>query len=106
MSGPAQTSGLAIGSLATGILFLFFAAAIAAIITGHISRADSKRSGGRKTGSGLALTELLLGYTGVAAIPLLIIAAIAIPNLLQARTAANEAAAISSLQSSNSAAVM
>jgi type IV pilus assembly protein PilA len=106
VSGPAETSGLAIGSLVSGIFFLFFPAAIAAIILGHISRADIKRSGGRKTGSGLALTGLILGYTGVAVIPFLIIAAIAIPNLLRSRIAANEAAAVSSLRTLNSALVM
>jgi type II secretory pathway pseudopilin PulG len=106
MSGPAETSGLAIGSLVSGLFFLFFPAAIAAIIMGHISRADIRRSGGRKTGSGLALTGLILGYTGVAVIPFLIIAAIAIPNLLRSRIAANEAAAVSSLRTLNTAAII
>lgn len=43
---------------------------------------------------GLAITGLVLGYLGIAMIPLiLIIAAIAIPNLLRARMAANESSA-------------
>jgi type IV pilus assembly protein PilA len=97
-----ETSGLAIGSLVCGILFFFFPTAIAAIAMGHISRAEIRRSGGRKTGDGMALAGLILGYIGVAIIPLiLIIAAIAIPNLLRARMVANESLAIISLQSLN-----
>jgi type IV pilus assembly protein PilA len=100
------TNGLAIVSLVCGILFFFFPAAVAAIIFGHISRSDIRRSGGRKTGSGLALAGLILGYTGVALIPVvLIIAAIAIPNLLRAKAAANETMAVASLKEINLAMV-
>ena len=78
------TSGLAIVSLLCGILFFIFPSAVAAIIFGHISRSDIRRSGGRKTGAGMALQGLSSGYIGVAIIPvILIIAAIAIPNLLR-----------------------
>jgi hypothetical protein len=49
---------------------------------------------GRLKGDGMALAGLIMGYLSVAAIPfVLIIAAIAIPNLLRARMAANESAA-------------
>jgi type II secretory pathway pseudopilin PulG len=52
----------------------------------------------------MALAGLILGYIGVAIIPfILIIAAIAIPNMLQARMAANEAMAIVSLRTLNAA---
>jgi type II secretory pathway pseudopilin PulG len=53
----------------------------------------------------MAIAGLILGYFGVALIPLLIIAAIAIPNLLRARIAANEASAVGSLRTLNIAAV-
>jgi type IV pilus assembly protein PilA len=94
--GPAETSGKAIGSLICGLLFFFFPISIVAIILGHLSLAEIRRSGGRLTGRGMAMTGLVLGYLGVSVIPILIIAAIAIPNLLRARIAANEASALGS----------
>jgi len=105
-AGQAQTSGKAIGSLICGLLFFLVPAAIAAIILGHISLADIRRAGGRLKGHGLAVAGLVLGYGGIAIIPLvLIIAAIAIPNLLRAKMAANEASAVGSLRTINTAAI-
>ena len=97
-AGIPQTSGKAIGSLICGIIniFPFF---VAAIILGHLSLSDIKKSAGRLKGQGLAIAGLVLGYLGVVAIPfILIIAAIAIPNLLRARIAANESSAAGSLR--------
>jgi len=100
------TSGLAIVSLLCGILFFIFPAGVAAIIFGHISRSDIRRSGGRKTGAGMALAGLILGYIGTAIIPIiLIVGAIIIPNLLRSRIAANEASAVGSLRTLNVAAL-
>jgi type IV pilus assembly protein PilA len=100
------TSGLAIVSLLCGILFFIFPSAVAAIIFGHISRSDIRRSGGRKTGAGMASAGLILGYVGVVMIPIiLIVAAIAIPNLLRAKVVANEVSAIASLRTLNMAAM-
>lgn len=104
--GEAQTSGMAIGSLITGIFFFVLPSAIAAVILGHISRSEIRRSAGRKKGSGMALAGLILGYAGIAIIPFFIIAAIAIPNLLRSRIAANEASVVSSLRTINSALVL
>ena len=92
------TSGKAIGSLVCGVFFIFLPAAVAAIILGHISRSEIRRSAGRLRGSGMALAGLILGYMGASVIPLMIIAAIAIPNLLRARMAANEASAAASVR--------
>jgi type IV pilus assembly protein PilA len=104
--GPTQTSGKAIGSLICGILFFFFPSAVVAIILGHLSLSDIRKERGRLTGHGLAMAGLVLGYVGVAVIPVvLIIAAIAIPNLLRARTAANEATALGSLRIIETAAI-
>lgn len=98
-SAPTETSGKAIASLICGILFFFLPAAVAAIILGHLSLAEIRRSAGRLAGEGTAIAGLVLGYIGVAFIPfILIIAAIAIPNLLRARMAANEASAVGSLR--------
>jgi type IV pilus assembly protein PilA len=96
---PPATSGMAIGSLISGIFSFFFPAAIAAIVLGHIARSNIRKSGGRLAGDGMALAGLILGYIGLAFIPvILIIAAIAIPNLLRARIAANESSAVSSIR--------
>ena len=67
---------------------------ILAIIFGHLSVSEIRKSAGRLKGEGMAIAGLVLGYVGLAAIPvILIIAAIAIPNLLRARVAANESSA-------------
>jgi len=94
-----KTSALAIASLVFGCLFFLFPAAVVAIVAGHISRSEIGKSAGRLKGGGIALAGLILGYAGVALIPfILIIAAIAIPNLLRARIAANEASAVASVR--------
>jgi type IV pilus assembly protein PilA len=98
----APTSGKAIASLITGIFFFFLPASIAAVILGHISLSEIRKSAGRLRGQGMAAAGLVLGYVGMAAIPfILIIAAIAIPNLLRARMAANEASTVGALRSYN-----
>jgi type IV pilus assembly protein PilA len=103
---PQKTSGLAIASLIFGILFIFFPLSIPAIVFGHIALSQIKNSAGRLGGRGIAIAGLVLGYLGIAMIPLiLIIAAIAIPNLLRARTAANEASAASAIREIDSAQV-
>jgi type IV pilus assembly protein PilA len=101
-----ETSGKAIGSLITGVCgLLLFPAAIAAIILGHISRSEIRKSNGRLQGAGMAITGLIFGYLVIAFIPILIIAAIAIPNLLRARIAANESSAVASVRTLNTAQV-
>lgn len=95
--GIQQTSGKAIGSLICGLIPIF-PVSVGAIILGHISLSEIRKSAGRLSGQGLAIAGLVLGYMGVAVIPVLIIAAIAIPNLLRARIAANESAAVGSMR--------
>jgi len=97
-SGPTETSGKAIASMICGFLFFLFPIPILAVVLGHLSLADMRRSGGRITGRGMAVTGLVLGYAGVSVIPILIVAAIAIPNLLRSRTAANEASAVGAVR--------
>src|SRR5277367_929149 len=102
--GPAETSGKAIASLIMAILIFIPFSAVVAIVLGHLSLSEIRKSAGRLTGEGLAKAGLILGYAEIALIPLvLIIAAIAIPNLLRARMAANEAASVASLRSYSSA---
>ncbi|HVO82289.1 MAG TPA: DUF4190 domain-containing protein [Terriglobales bacterium] len=96
---PPQTSGKAIASLVCGCFCFLLLTALAAIILGHLALSEIKRSAGRLKGEGLAVAGLVLGYMGLAAIPIiLIIAAIAIPNLLRARIAANEASAVNAVR--------
>jgi hypothetical protein len=96
---PAQTSGKAIVSLACGLFVLAFPLSIVAIILGHLSVAEIRKSSGRLKGEGLAIAGLILGYFGLAAIPVaLIVAAIVMPNLRSARMAANESSAVMSVR--------
>jgi type II secretory pathway pseudopilin PulG len=107
--GPQQTDGKATGSLVLGILALFplsIFAGIPAVILGHVSRSSIGKSGGRLKGGGMALAGLIMGYISVACIPVvMIIAAIAIPNLLRAKQSANAATAASTLRTVNTAQV-
>jgi type IV pilus assembly protein PilA len=98
-TGGQKTSGKAIASLICGVFTWFLPASIAAIVLGHLSLSEIRKSAGRLKGHGMAVAGLVLGYVGVALIPfILIIAAIAIPNLLRARMAANEASSVGSLR--------
>ena len=108
---PVQTtSGKAIASLVSGIVglvtLILVIPGILAIVFGHIARGEIRRSQGRLKGDGIALSGLIMGYITVAGWPvILIIAAIAIPNLLVARQAANESSAVASLRTLNSVVV-
>jgi type II secretory pathway pseudopilin PulG len=100
------TSGKAIASLICGIFTMFFPVGIAAIILGHLSLSDIRKSAGRLGGRGFAIAGLVLGYAGTALIALiLIIAAFAIPNLFRGNIAQNEASAVGALRIINVAAV-
>jgi type IV pilus assembly protein PilA len=101
---PAKISGKAIASLICGIFFLFPPSAVAAVILGHISLSQIRKSGGQLTGNGLGIAGLVLGYLGAGPF-LLIFAAIAIPNLLRARMAANESSAVATVRTLNVAEV-
>ena len=98
-----ETSGKAVASLICGIIGIF-PFSLVAVILGHISLSQISKSAGRLKGRGLAIAGLVMGYLGLVAIPLiLILAAIAIPNLLRAKIAANEAAAAGSVRNIMSA---
>ncbi len=95
---PPETSGKSIASLIFGFFSILFPAAILAIIFGHLSLSEIGKSAGRIKGKGMAVAGLVMGYLGISFIPILIIAAIAIPNLLRARIAANESSAVGSVR--------
>ncbi len=101
-SVQAKTPGLAIWSLVLGILSLtcfWLVTGIPAVICGHLAYGRIRRSAGALSGEGLALGGLITGYISIALsifiIPLL--AAIAIPNFVKARTTAQMNACISNL---------
>lgn len=56
---PSSTSGMAIASLVLG---LSSCGGVLSIIFGHLARKEIRNSGGRKTGDGMALAGLILGY--------------------------------------------
>lgn len=68
MNTTIRTSNLAIISLVSGILgwtILPWVASLVAIVTGHMARAEIRRSAGTMEGDGLAVAGLVLGYAMV-----------------------------------------
>lgn len=100
---PPPTDGKATASLVLGILSILcfgILTGIPAIILGHISRGNIQRSMGRLSGGGMAMAGLIMGYFSIV-ISLFFISALMIPNLLRARIAANESAAMSTVRTVN-----
>ena len=65
MNPARTTSSLAIASLVSGILgwtLLPVLGTLVAIVTGHMARAEIRRSGGALDGVGLAVGGLVLGW--------------------------------------------
>ncbi len=105
-AGVQGTSGIAVASLIFGLLFFIFPAPVIAVVLGHISHSQIRKSAGRLKGAGMSLAGMILGYVGIALIPIiLIIAAIAIPNLVRVKMTANEATAVYNLRNIATAAV-
>ncbi|MGQ0802157.1 MAG: DUF4190 domain-containing protein [Pseudomarimonas sp.] len=70
------TSTAAIVSLSFGVaswLLLPLAAAIVAVVAGHMARGEIRRSGGSVDGDGMAMAGLILGYANLAACVLAIL---------------------------------
>jgi len=107
-----QKKGMAIFALILGILSFFTfgllgVGAIAGIILACIAMGRAKREPWQYGGRGMAIAGLVLSITSlVATVPIGIIAAVAVPNLLAARRAANEASAIYTLRQISSAETM
>ena len=102
-------NGWAIGSLVSGILnFLLLGILVLPTIAGIVISAVALKKINRHPfehgGKGMAVGGLVLNIvSAVALIPILLIAAIAIPNLLAARRAANEGSAINALRNIHTA---
>jgi hypothetical protein len=108
-----KTSALAISSLVLGILGVLFLLvcisplfAIPAVICGHMAYSRIKRSSGTLAGQGLALAGMITGYVSIGLSVLLIplLAAIAIPNFVKARSTAQANACINNLRQIDAAA--
>ena len=69
-----RTSGLAIASLVTGLLFwACVVPGIVAIVLGHVALESIDDSGGTKSGRGLAITGIVLGWVGIGIVGLLVV---------------------------------
>jgi len=100
-------SGKAIFSLVCGVLSFFPPFALVAIIFGHLSLSEIRRSAGRLKGRGLAIAGLILGYLAVAAtITLVVIAVVSIPRPgkeLASYVSTNQPSAVSAVRTLNTA---
>jgi hypothetical protein len=83
-----KTDNKAIASLVFGCLFFLFPSALLAIILGHLSLSEIRKSAGRMKGRGLAVSGLVLGYLGLAVIPILFLAVLGtlVPKVQSNRT--------------------
>ena len=105
--GPKK--GLAIAALVLGIIGFFTVGlvgvgAIVGIILACVAMSRIKRDPWQYGGRGMAIAALVLNIVSlVSFVPMGIIAAIAVPNLLASRRAANEGSAMSSLRTLASA---
>lgn len=93
-----KTLGMAVLSLVLGCLFIIpllgMLFSLLAIIFGIIALVKISNNKETLKGNGLAIGGIALGALGIVIIPILaLLAAIAIPNLIRARLATNEAAA-------------
>lgn len=66
-------AGLAIASMVLGILWIYWIGSVLAIIFGHIALSQIKKSNGWKTGRGMAIAGVTLGYVGLATFVIFII---------------------------------
>lgn len=105
---PPPNDPKAIWSMVLGILSVLCCgifAGIPAVILGHISHSNIKKSHGVLKGDGMAIAGLVLGYGSVLVTFVIfpIIAAIAFPSLLKARITANESVAAATVRTVSTA---
>ena len=73
-----HVAGLAVASMVCGIMGWFYAIpAICAVVFGHIALSQIKKSNGWKTGRGMAIAGVVLGYVWIGVWAAIIILAIA-----------------------------
>ncbi len=71
-----STNGMAIASMVLGIVWIYWIGSILAIVFGHTSLSQIKRTP-YQTGRGMAIAGLVLGYVGLTTLTLLVVAIIA-----------------------------
>jgi type II secretory pathway pseudopilin PulG len=102
--GGGQRKGLAIASVVLGVLSLFTFAGLliggtVGLILGIVALVKANGSPATHGGKGLAIAGIVISVLSFLVIPVIgIIAAIAIPSLLRARTSANESMAIGDIR--------
>src|SRR4030095_1803587 len=100
----AKTNKLALTSLVLGIFSVVLCGvgallAIPGLICGIMGMSRVKKSGGAEKGHGLALTGTILSGVSIAMVPVVaLLAAVAIPNFVKARSAAQRNSCISNLR--------
>jgi hypothetical protein len=67
----AETNGLAIASLFLGIIWLFGAGSVLAILLGFRSLQQIRASNGAQGGRGIAITGIVVGVVGLASLAIL-----------------------------------
>ena len=60
-----KTNKLAVTSMLLGILWLWWLGSLLAIVFGHVSLTQIKKSNGRQGGRAMAIVGLVLGYFGL-----------------------------------------
>jgi hypothetical protein len=71
-----KVNGFAIASMVLGILWLYWVGSILAVIFGHISLNQIKKSDGMQTGRGMAIAGVVLGWIGVGTLLAVIVIAV------------------------------
>jgi hypothetical protein len=103
--GPPPTDGKATASMVFGILSILccgILAGIPAIILGHISKSNIRKSMGQLGGGGMATAGLVMGYISIG-LSLVLWPAIIIPDLMRARMETNASVAQSTVRTLNTA---
>ncbi len=101
---PSQRCGLALASLLLGILGIVLCPlgpllGVPAVICGHVAQSRIRNSAGALRGEGLALGGLITGYISILMIAFTgLLAAIAIPNFVKARTVSQRNACMNNLR--------
>ena len=95
---PPKTSGKAVTSLILGFFFWAFPCAIVSVVLGHMSLKEIRDSGGKLAGRGIAIGGLVLGYVGLAILPMILAVRFWIlPKLMASPVEVNESSAITAM---------
>jgi hypothetical protein len=75
-----RVSGLAIASMVLGIIWFYWIGSVLALIFGFIALAQIRRSNGWRTGRGMAIAGVVLGFVGMAVLALIVVIAVVSPG--------------------------